>query len=139
MAYYVEMLCTCRKLICIAITILFSSFNSLSPRLPFHYLSHPKKLFLEYVVLWLSPGRGAGLSTPGESPRPGGASAAPWRDVLVTHLSLERRHWPFPGSLGTGTEKTTCKWLSHCREEGLLGPEGKLIKDLIQPTCNEKH
>lgn len=53
------------------------------------------------------------------------ASSAPWRDVLVTHL---RRVWPFPGSLRTGTEKSTCKSLSHCREERHMGPEGKPIR-----------
>lgn len=69
MAYNVEMLCTCRKLICIAITILFSSFNSLSPRLPFHYLSHSKKSFcgchLGEVLGSLPQGRALGL---GEHP-----------------------------------------------------------------------
>lgn len=73
---------------------------------------------------------------PGERPA---ASSPPWRDVLVTHVSLEMEALALSRKPGDRDREDYVQMAQSLQGESLPGPEGKLIKDLIQPTRYEKH
>lgn len=133
MTCYVEMFCIRRILTCSTITI--HTFLSSAP-LPADYsfaTFSPLNRSLWRMLLCSPPlQRLLGSVPQGRLQARQGGLQPPWLHVLVPQPSLERRLWPFPGSLRRGDREGYVQIIQSLQRAEAMGPEGRLIMKSTQ-------